>query len=288
MMILPRFLDWFRQHLSEYDAVMFDIDGTLTLGPNPLPGNQQLIQFLRDSSYPFFFLTNDGIHTHAEKRRQLERGGIPALEEEIVSSSDALPAFARQHGLSGKPVCLLGAWKGQSDYLLTAEMIPKTVDELDGCHAIFIGEGRFDWCTDIQKVLNFMYKHPELPLFVSNPDSFWSAGADGSLGVGAGGLARFILAILKDMGITPECTFLGKPNPGIYLATIEQLQKRFKLSVIDNKRLLMVGDALFSDILGGNRLGMTTVLMMTGVTTPEILQNATGENLPTFAFNHLA
>lgn len=46
---------------------------------------------------------------------------------------------------------------------------------------------------------------------------------------------------------------IAKPDPRIFYTTIESLQSRFKKSEI-----LMVGDSLQSDILGGNRAGLDT------------------------------
>jgi ribonucleotide monophosphatase NagD (HAD superfamily) len=115
----------------------------------------------------------------------------------------------------------------------------------------------------------------------------WTGRADGSIGIGAGGIARFMLMILKEMGVTPESIFLGKPNQGIFLATIERLQSRFGIRSVDNGRLIMVGDALFSDICGANRLGMTSALVMTGLTTPQMLEEAKGECVPDIVFPRL-
>ena len=284
---MTTFLDWFNRMHGEYQAVLFDIDGTMANGQKPLPGNSETIEYLRSIEFPFFFLTNDGIHTHAQKVKQLERGGVSATEDEIVSASDALTSCIVEMGLVGRKVVVIGEGGGQDEYLSAAGAVPVRVDELVECSAIFVGEAKFDWFTDIHKCINHVRQHPDTRFLISCPDSYWIGQADGSLGVGAGGIARFILGILGELGITPESRFLGKPNPGIFLATIERLKSKFGIKDVENKRLIMVGDALFSDICGANRLGMTSALVMTGLTTQQLLDDAKGDNVPDLVFSRL-
>jgi len=281
------FLSWFKQHVSEYQAVLFDIDGTVTLGPNPLPGNKETIDYLRSIHFPFFFLTNDGISTHERKVQQLAKGGVTGHEDEIVSSSDALVGYVSANGLQGQKALLLGAPGGQTDYMRAAKLLPMDISHIDECQLLFIGEGKFDWFHDIQRTINFLRLHPDIPIVVANPDSVWAGMPDGSLGVGAGGIARFIVAIMRDLGITLNITYLGKPNPGIYLATIKRLSERFGIQVDDNRKIIMVGDALFSDICGAKRMGMTAALVMTGLTTAQALANAQGDQKPDLVFDTL-
>ena len=285
--IMTTFLDWFKERHSEYQAVLFDIDGTMANGQKPLPGNCETIEYLRSIEFPFFFLTNDGIHSHAQKVKQLERGGVWASEDEIVSASDALVSCVLEMGLVGKKVVVIGAGGGQDEYLSAAGAVPVRIDELDECSAIFVGESKFDWFTDIHKCINHAWRHPETRFLISCPDTYWIGQADGSLGIGAGGIARFILNVLGELGITPESRFLGKPNPGIFLATIERLKSEFGIKDVENRRLIMVGDALFSDICGANRLGMTSALVMTGLTTQHLLDEAQGDSVPDLVFSTL-
>ena len=53
-------------------------------------------------------------------------------------------------------------------------------------------------------------------------------------------------------------------------STIEEAMKRFKT---DPAHTLMVGDRLNTDILGANRLGITTILVLTGVSSREDAAN---------------
>ncbi len=284
---MASFLEWFKKHSSEYQAALFDIDGTITIGPNPLPGNSSVIEYMRKINFPFFFLTNDGLHGHAAKQRQLMKAGVTAYEDEIVSAGGAMKVAAEKLALTGKKVFLLGQGGDQEDYISKGGMIPVTGENMDGCSAMVVGEGVFDWYTDINAAVNFLKVHKGIPIIVANPDSFWAGGKNGTLGIGAGGIARFITTILRDMGEEREIYYTGKPNRSIYIATIERLKQKFNMDNVDNSRILMLGDALFSDILGGNSMGMTSVLMMTGVTNDKMLAAAEKDRVPAFVFDTL-
>ncbi len=281
------FFDWFRERRDDYQAVLFDIDGTLATGPRPMPGAARMLEYLRAEGFPYYLLTNDGNHSKQEKCQLVARSGIRVEPDEIVSCSDALIEAARERGITGRRVFVLGDL-GQPCYAEAAGLIPcRDADEIGDCAAVIAGEGRYDWYEHIQKAMNFLRRHPECPLIIPNPDSFWPGLPNGEFGIGAGGVGRFIAAILRDMGVPCEPVYLGKPYGGIFRHTIEVMKQRFGLSEVDPGRLIMVGDALFSDICGANRFGMATALVLTGVTTRPQLELSEGDFRPDFSFETL-
>ena len=60
---MMRLLEFWKAESVRFDAICFDIDGTLVYGPRALPGAVELIELLRRDGTPFLFLTNDGDHT---------------------------------------------------------------------------------------------------------------------------------------------------------------------------------------------------------------------------------
>jgi ribonucleotide monophosphatase NagD (HAD superfamily) len=67
------------------------------------------------------------------------------------------------------------------------------------------------------------------------------------------------------------------------------MKKRFGITdAIDYKEILMIGDSLNSDIRGANWLGMSSGLVMTGITTEQQVANAKNEFKPDFIFSSLA
>ena len=71
-------------------------------------------------------------------------------------------------------------------------------EQIESCRAVIVGEGHYDWCVVIEAVVNFLMRHPELPLIAPNPDTHWPNG-HGGIGIGAGATSRFIAEFLADL-----------------------------------------------------------------------------------------
>jgi HAD superfamily hydrolase (TIGR01450 family) len=283
------FKEWRARNKTALRAILFDIDGTLVAGRRLLPGADELLAELRDQHFPFFLLTNDGNHSTEEKSSLMARAGLHVSPEEIVSCSMALEEFAEENNCLWKTFFVMGDL-GNPCYAERANLkVCRDVQKINECDGVIVGEGFYNWHDNIQAVFNYLIRNPERPLVVPNPDSYWPSGKNGEFGIGAGGKARFICGILEEMGIKIAPVYLGKPYPLIYEYTVHVMKKRFGITdAIDYKEILMIGDSLNSDIRGANWLGMSSGLVMTGITTEQQVANAKNEFKPDFIFSSLA
>ena len=270
-------LDFWRAESVRFDAVLFDIDGTLVFGPRPLPGAVELVSLLRRDGTPFFFLTNDGDHSRKQKCGFLNRAGIEAEEREVISCLSVLPELARKNGWEQGLFFRAGRLGDTGELELTSD--PARLDE---CAAVLMGEGPYDWRTTWEALIGFFLRHPERPFIVPNPDTCWPNAATGGFGIGAGGQARCIQLLLRDMGTEIEPIYLGKPYGAIY----DYAAGRLGLS--DRSRILCVGDSLASDIRGANHAGMYSALVLTGITSALRAEQALGEFRPRAVFSAIA
>ena len=269
--------DFWRAESVRFDAVLFDIDGTLVFGPRPLPGAVELVSLLRRDGTPFFFLTNDGDHTRKQKCSFLVRAGIEAEEREVISCLSVLPELAQRNGWARGLLFQAGRLGDTGNLRLTSDP-----DRLDECAAVLMGEGPYDWRTTWEALIGFFRSHPKRPFVVPNPDTCWPNASTGGFGIGAGGQARCIQLLLRDMGIGIEPIYLGKPFPAIYDYAVG------RLGLADRSRILCVGDSLSSDIRGANNAGMFSALMLTGITSAEQAELAHGEFRPRMVFSSIA
>ena len=267
-------LDFWRAESVRFDAVLFDIDGTLVFGPRPLPGAAEFISLLRHDGTPFFFLTSDGDHTRKQKSGFLTRAGIEADEREVISCLSVLPDLVRRNGWEKGLFFQAGRLGDTGTLELTRD--PARLRE---CVAVLMGEGPYDWRTTWEALIGFFRHHPESPFIVPNPDTCWPNAATGELGIGAGGQARCIQLLLRDMGCAIEPVYLGKPYPAIYNYAAE------RLGLSDRSRILCVGDSLASDIRGANNAGMYSALVLTGITSGAQAERALGEFRPRAVFD---
>lgn len=268
-------------------ALLFDVDGTVVSGRCPVPGAESTLDFLRAEKTPFLFLTNDSHHSPAEKAGLIGRSGIKVDPQEIISCSCSVKSFAEEYGMTGRKVFIMGEF-GNPCYAEAAGLIPcRELDRIDECEFVIAGEGRFDWHDTFQVVMNYFIRHRDRKLVVPNPDSYWPNASTGKLGIGAGAQARFIAGILAEMKINIDVIYLGKPYPAIYKYAVNELKRRFDLPDLALEEVLMVGDSLRSDIAGARELGMPHALVLSGITTPEILMQTAAEERPELIFDSI-
>ncbi len=277
------FNEWWSENKIFFDAVLFDIDGTLISGNDYLPGAGDLLAQMRKDNFPFYLLTNDGNHSTIEKSVILSAAGIDVSPDEIISCGSALGSYAKKNGYTGKMFYVLGEL-GTPDYAeLGGLKVCRDPKEIANCDGVIIGEGNYDWESNINAAFNYFILNPDKPLIVPNPDSYWPAGPHGELCIGAGGKARFLSAVLADMGITMNPVYLGKPSAAIFDLALDTLCDRYGLSAdINRKKIIMLGDSMRSDIKGAMNSGLSSCLLLTGITKMWQVENIPVDELPDY------
>ena len=281
-----KFSEFFRTHSDDFDAILFDVDGTLASGSVPLPGTGEFLSYLESIKFPYFLLTNDSCNSRAQKARYLAKGGIPVTEERVLSAGNAFEWWVKQGNYDGSLFFQYGKL-GNPSYVEAAGIKVTTDPErIYECGGVLCGEGVYDWQPAIEAAFNLLYKHPEYPLIVANPDSYWPSLRVNGWGIGAGAVARFICQVLADAGKEVKPFYLGKPYPPIYQCVFPFLKRLFpEKEFNDPTRILMIGDSLKSDILGANTNGMSSALVLSGVTTMEHVEKAPQNEQPEFIFS---
>jgi len=288
MNIEKSFLRWWKKYRAEYGAIFFDVDGCLISGKYALPGAIYLIDFLRDSQFPFCLLTNDGNNSIEEKCAIMKRRGLNISTDELISCSSALTPLAKDKGYIGKKFFVMGKL-GNPDFAeLAGIKVIRDTSKISSCHGVIIGEGTYNWQPNINAVINYFIIGKSRLMIVPNPDSYWPNGLDGEIGIGAGGKARFLCTILREYGIKIEPFYLGKPYNPVYRCALKHLRERFNLSRdVSGKKIVMLGDSLLSDIRGANRVGFSSGLLLTGITNMNHVKQARKNCQPDLIFKSL-
>lgn len=288
MNVFDKFIPWWEENNNKFEAILFDVDGTLISGGQALPGGAAMVEWLRKNDYPFFLLTNDGNHSPQEKCESIKLGGIDIEPDEIISCAHALQSAAAEYNLKNKTVFVLGSLGNPCFAESAGIRVTRDTREIGKAVAVIVGEGRYDWQKSISAAVNLLKKNPQIPLLVPNPDSYWPNGTPGEIGIGAGGKARFMAGILAEAGIQVEPVYLGKPYPAIFHYTIDVMSRRFGLDEKPHpEKVIMLGDSLASDIRGANSCGMTSGLLLTGITDLEMAEKADDGFRPELVFKSL-
>ncbi len=270
--IIPTLKHWLTSHRVELDALVFDIDGVLLVKGRAAPGSKDLLALLRKEKIPFYLLTNDGDHSTQEKSEILNDSGIDVHPREIVSCADGLVELFRKKKPSLAPFFIMGNLGTPCFAEKAGLSTTRDLDKIHQCQGIIVGEKGYDWEPAINAAVNFFVKNPQSPLIVPNPDEYYPGNA-GQLCIGAGGVGRFISHVLESYGIKVDPLYLGKPFAPIFKKTHTLLEQRYGRQIARD-RVLMTGDFIKSDVQGALNFGYRSALVLTGVTTAEMVEKS--------------
>ena len=91
--------------LSEFDAVVFDLDGTVYYGPNLIDGSKDVISFFRSNNKLVFFGTNNSSKTRQQITEKLNLLGIDCTAEEVITSGFLAYNLVKKLNLDNVYVC---------------------------------------------------------------------------------------------------------------------------------------------------------------------------------------
>jgi len=242
-----------------YDCLLFDLDGVLYRGDEPVPSAPATMAELRRRGSRLVFLTNNSSRTPEQVAGKLHALGIEALVAEIVTSAQATAELLAGRGggsvyaIGGRGVVealTLGGLRVLNGEPADADLVVVGIDE-DLTYAKLRTA-----CVLIRRGARFV---------ATNADRTFPA-PGGEIWPGAGAL---VAAITAATGTEPEV--VGKPFSPLF----EAAHRRG-----GGGRPLVIGDRLDTDIEGAVRLGWDCMLVLTGVATRAEVE-ATG-NRPTF------
>ncbi|MFM6980394.1 MAG: HAD-IIA family hydrolase [Micrococcales bacterium] len=231
-----------------YDAYLFDLDGTIYLGEELLPGAQELLEHLRENGVQRVFLSNNPTKDPKMYIEKLARLGIEAEEHEIlntiISTVDWLTKNrpgAKVFPISDAP--LINALK--------AAGIEITEDPAEIDIVIASYDHGFNY-SKLQIAFDAIWKHKRAELITTNPDRFCPF----PNGEGEPDAAGVVAAIEATTGATCQYN-MGKPD---------QIMIDIALGRINTAkdRAIMIGDRPTTDIQMAINAGIHSALVLTG------------------------
>lgn len=257
----------FRSVVKNYKAVFFDAFGVLKNHQGLIPGVENTFKYLEKQGIPYYVLTNDSSRSPEELSNWYQERGLTCITtDKILSSGMLAMEFFKTKLANGKIVAYLGT-KKSAHYLETAGQNTMAISDVDlnDLEQIksfaFLDDEGFDWNKDIDKTINLL-RHKNMTVIVANTDKNYPVNKN-DISVAIGGLADLVEQILGKNFIR-----FGKPDAQMFLLAYERAMQ--DIPDIKRNEILMVGDTLFTDIIGGNKFGLDTVLVLSGNTQPEM------------------
>ena len=246
-------------------GLLVDLDGVVYHGDRVIPSAPGFFRYLRQQKIPFLLTTNNSTLGPPEYVAKLARMDIEVAESEVLGSADATASYLKQQAPDGGRVFVIGEG-GLKDAIEGAGFALAETD------AQFVVVG-LDRQLTYQKLTTAVRLVRGGAAFIGpNPDT--TLPTDDGIIPGAG---SFQAAILAATGIRP--TIIGKPEPTMLLIGCQRLGT----SPADTA---IIGDRLDTDIVGGYRAGVRTILVLTGVSTraeaehAEVKPDSVFEDLP--------
>jgi phosphoglycolate/pyridoxal phosphate phosphatase family enzyme len=225
---------------------LFDLDGTIYLGEALVPGADRVVAALRAAGRRVAFLSNKPLFTRADYAEKLTRLGIGTRADDVVNSSIVLARHLATLD-PGAPVFVIG------EPPLLAELAAHGF-EVRHDHRVRWVVIAFDRTFDYAKLNTALQAVKQgARLIATNPDRTCPT-EDGEIPDCAG----MIAAVEAVTGKTVEIV-VGKPSPIILDVALATLG----VAAAD---AVMVGDRIETDIVMGRRLGLATVLVLSGIT----------------------
>ncbi len=237
------------QDLSHIQGLIIDLDGVLWRGDQPLGPLPEWFQRLQALGLRWVFATNNATRTIDMYLEKFARMGLTDIRpDQIVNSILAAVYALHQRWPQGAPVYIIGE-TGLFQGLAEAGF-PFT-DDLEVIQAVVVGLDR--QLTYDKLALGTLAIRRGAWFIGTNPDRSFPTPEGLKPGAGA------ILAALEAAtDVAP--TIVGKPEPFLFQLALERLGT-------PPEATLVVGDRLETDILGGQRVGCATALVLSGVTS---------------------
>ena len=250
---------------------MLDMDGVLWHGETAVPGLSDLFFTLDQLNIGYVMATNNATKTAEQYTGKFKRFGLDIAPDRILTSAETTAAYLEARYSPGSPVYIVGteglnsAMKARGFEIVTADEVEK------GARAPLVVLGFTP---------NAVYKDLAMAaLLVDNGADFVGTNPDPSVPNELGplpGAGALLAVITTSTGVQPQ--IIGKPGPIMFEHAVKRLGSQ-------NLDTAMVGDRLSTDVAGAKAAGLWAILVLTGISGEEDIQQAAYK--PDFVFTDI-
>jgi HAD superfamily hydrolase (TIGR01450 family) len=254
--------------VDEFDGFLVDLDGVVWEGRDFLPGSVEALRALIEAEKEVVFVTNNSVRRPDEYAERLRQGGAPVADERVVTSGVATAGLAVEKVGSGASAFVIGSPRFK-EVTADAGLELRTGEAAQRADAVLVSAHReFDYAellTATRAIQNGAAlfgtsRDPTLPM----PGGAWP------------GTGATLAAVETATGKTAEIG--GKPERHLF--------DQARALIGEAERVAMVGDRIASDIEGGRRAGLTTILVLSGAASRE--DSAAADPTPDLVLDDLA
>ncbi len=232
--------------LDSYRGYLLDVDGVLVRGDRPLPGAAAALERLQTAG-SVLLLTNNSTRSRSEHAERLVRLGFAVRPDELLPTS----YLAAVHLL--ETLGPISVWPIGEDGLRTELTAAghRLAEHPEDAQVVVVGMDRtltYDKLAAAHQALR-------------NGAGFLATNEDGTYPVPEGLVpgAGAMVGALRGIGYEPRVV-VGKPSPVAFRMALAHVE-------LPSAAVVMIGDRIETDIEGGQRAGLDTALVLSGVST---------------------
>ncbi len=256
---------------SLYEGYVFDLDGTIYLGDDLLPGAKRLIEKLRELGKKVVFLSNNPTKDPKMYAEKLTKLGLPTPENETVNTVVTMTQWLLQNHpeatvfpISEEPL--------KRSLREAGIRMSERAEEIDIVIASY--DRGFEY-RKLQIAFDAIWFHNRARLVTTNPDPYCPLPG----GRGEPDAAAIVAAIEACTGTKCEVN-VGKPDR-IMVDTITEMLG------LEASECVMTGDRLYTEIRMALDAGMPSAVVLTGETTAAMLAAESDKNKPDWVLDRI-
>ncbi|NJC26759.1 HAD-IIA family hydrolase [Neolewinella antarctica] len=258
-------IEKFSEISQPFKVILLDSYGVLRNHDGLIPGVVECVNRLRAEGKHLRVLTNNAARSPAAAAKNLKKYGLRGIPAAEIITSGATTRHFLQYKIRTGKVVYLGTPQS-AEYIIGAGLEAVHISEVDlddltDIKAVaFLDDEGYDKNVDVNHVINLL-RHCQVPVVVANTDLLYPVSKD-NVALATGSVARLVEYVLGRRFIQ-----FGKPASQMFQFAFESLLRDFP--DLTHADVLMVGDTLHTDILGGNTFGVSTALVLSGNTRAE-------------------
>jgi HAD superfamily hydrolase (TIGR01450 family) len=241
---------------DEFDGLLVDLDGVVWIGLEMLPGAVQALRTLFDGGKEIVFVTNNPGKPAREYAERLREAGIELGDDRVVTAGEATARLAAASPRAGEGAFVIGAPAFKQTVAAAGVGVLEGEAGTEAGVVVVSGHRDFDY-TELLTATRALQRGAALLATSRDPTLPMPGGA-------WPGTGAVLAAVETASGASAEIG--GKPEPHLFELARER--------IAGAERVAMVGDRISSDVEGGRRAGLETILVLSGATTCEQAESA--------------
>ena len=253
--------------IAKIKCFLFDMDGTINLGNELIPGMEGFFDKLKASGREYYLLTNNSSKSHEPYVSKMSGLGVPVTRKEILISSDAMTNWLEKQK-PGAHLFVLGTPQlkeimQEAGFVLTTTLEEDTDYVVVGFDQTLTYETLTIACRLIDKGVPYVATHPDVRCPIEGGEFIPDTGA--------------MLEMIKTATGKQPLMIAGKPYE--YMVDVVLDKTGYK-----KEEIAMVGDRLATDIAFGLNNDILSIMVLTGEATMEDVEK--GDIKPDIILNH--